>query len=141
MIIKLDMANAFDGARHSFLLKVLKRMGLDETFIRWIGVCISSPWITPLVNGRVVGFFKASRGLRQGCPLSPFLYITMEDTLSRRLEKDRDSHLLPSIRYKEGTKSINHGQFAYDTIFLGGSSVVITRRFKGNLDRFLRASG
>lgn len=43
MIIRLDMSNDFDLVRHGFLLKVLKKMGVDETFIRWINLCISSP--------------------------------------------------------------------------------------------------
>ena len=45
MIIKLDMTNVFDRVIHSFLLKVLKNIGFDETFIKWISLCISSPWI------------------------------------------------------------------------------------------------
>lgn len=63
MIIELDMANAFDPVRDGFLLKVLRKMGLDETFIKWINLCITSPWVAPLVNGRAAAFFKASRSL------------------------------------------------------------------------------
>eukprot|EP00253_Pinus_taeda_P002867 PITA_02867 len=52
MAIKLDLANAFGGVRHSFLLNVLKKFGFGERFINWIQACISEPWIAPLINGR-----------------------------------------------------------------------------------------
>lgn len=54
MIIKLNMDNDFDRVRNKFILKFIGKMGFDETFIRWMALCISTPWITPLVNGRVV---------------------------------------------------------------------------------------
>jgi exonuclease III len=66
MIIKLDLANAFDRVNHNFLFEVMKKFGFDESFVNWIRACIGSPWIAPMVNGRVTSFFKASRGLRQG---------------------------------------------------------------------------
>ena len=104
MVIKLDMANAFDRVRHKFLLDIMK-MGFKETFIGWIEKCIARSWISPLINGRGVGFFQASRGLRQGCPLSPFLYILVREALSRNLEVARISHHIPRIRFKEGIKA------------------------------------
>jgi hypothetical protein len=57
MVIKVDMANAFDRARHCFLLAVLIKFGFDAKFIKWIKACISKPWITPLVNGWPTPFF------------------------------------------------------------------------------------
>jgi hypothetical protein len=77
MIIKIDMANAFDQVRHSFLLVDLCKFGFNYNFVQWVKACISNPWISPLFNGRPTNFFKRNRGLRQGCPLSPLLYIIM----------------------------------------------------------------
>lgn len=134
------MENAFDRVKHSFLLKVLKKLGFDATFEKWVALCISSPWIAPLVNGQVARFFKSSRGLRQGCTVSPFLYIVMEDSLSISLEHEIETHKLLCIRYKEGIRSINHEHFAEDTILLGRASVAIDKHFKVNLDKFLSAS-
>ena len=64
MVVKLDLANAFDRVRHNFLLKVLHKLGFGEKFINWIRDCISELWIAPLINGRAADFFKAARGLR-----------------------------------------------------------------------------
>jgi len=82
MLIKLDVANAFGRVKLSFLSQVLLSFRFDQEFVKLIQSCTISPWIAPLVNGRPADFFQATRGLRKGCPLSPFLYILMADTLS-----------------------------------------------------------
>ena len=63
MAIKLDLANAFDRVNYEFLFQVMLRFGFDPGFVRWIQACIKSPWIAPLVNGRIANFFKASHGI------------------------------------------------------------------------------
>ena len=64
MLIKLDMANAFDRVNLSFLYKVIHSFGFIFAFIKLIESCIDKPWIAPLVNGRPTNFFQATRGLR-----------------------------------------------------------------------------
>ena len=87
MVVKIDLANAFDRFCHSFLFQVMLRFGFDPRFIRCVKACISDPWIDPLVNGRVVTFFQASRGLRKGFPLCPFLYAIQASGLVFNLSK------------------------------------------------------
>ena len=57
MIIKLDMANAFDQVKHSFLFKALLSFGFSTNFVNLIKACISNPWIAPLVNGIPTNYF------------------------------------------------------------------------------------
>ena len=85
MIIKLDLANAFDRVIYDFLFRVILRFGFGPYFIRWIQACIKSPWISPLVNGQAANLFQASRGLRQGFLLSPLLYVIQASVLSFHL--------------------------------------------------------
>jgi hypothetical protein len=136
MIIKLDLANAFDKVNHNFLFEVMKKFGFDQSFVNWIRAFIGSPWIAPMVNGRVTNFFKASRGLRQGCPLSPMLYAIQASVLSYQLETSRTQSNLQGLKIVQGVKEINHAQFVDDTLLLGGASLLVAKRFKEELDAY-----
>eukprot|EP00253_Pinus_taeda_P036032 PITA_36032 len=140
-VLKLDLANAFDRVRHSFLFTVLRKMGFNSTFISTIAACISGPWISPLINGRPCEAFQSSRGLRQGCPLSPYLFILMAESFSRALDYNRRVGLISGIKFGNGVKNLNHSQFADDTLLIGGASTTIARRFKTLLDQFMEYSG
>jgi hypothetical protein len=72
--------------------------------------------------------------LRQGCPLSPLLYIIMVEASERVVGS------LAEIKLIIGVKSMNHYQFADDALLLGGASTIITKHFKCILDHFLNAS-
>jgi hypothetical protein len=98
MLIKLDMENVFDGVNLSFLHKVFLSFGFCTNFVKLIKACTEKPWIGPLVNGKPTNYFQASRGLRQGCPLSPFLYILIVDTLSKKLTAEKRTGTVPGIR-------------------------------------------
>jgi hypothetical protein len=141
MVVKLDMANAFDRVKHNFLLSFLKAYGFSENFNSWIKACISDPWISSLLNGRQTKFFKSSRGLRHGYPLSPSLYILLADSLNRKLEVERRTGKLPDLHIARGVKKINHSQFTDDTLLLGAATVRTVTRFQNILNSFLAASG
>lgn len=140
MVIKLDMANAFDRVWHSFLFEIMEPFEFSKNFIRWISACINGPLIAPLVNDGPSAFFQASRGLWKGCPLSPLLFIIVAKTLSTKLEQKHVLGNLLGLQIAWGTKNINHSQFADNTLFMGGASTTIASRFKSILDSFLNAS-
>lgn len=108
MIIKIDLANAFYRVRHEFLFKVMEKISFAQKFIKWVKACISSPWISPLVNGRSVEYFQDSRGLRQGCLISPLLYTIQASVLSFQLEYYQQICSLWGLRMVTNVKDINH---------------------------------
>jgi len=141
MIVKIYMANDFNSVRHSFLIVVMTKFGFNLGFMDWISACITSQWISTLVNGCWTSFFKSTRGLRQGFPLLPLLYIIMVETMTRQLKKDWIAKIIPGIKIARGVKRINHSKFANDSLLIGGASIIIAKCFKTGLGNYTQASG
>ncbi|XP_060186235.1 uncharacterized protein LOC132615631 [Lycium barbarum] len=96
VVIKLDMTKAYDRVSWLFLTKVLRRMGFGEFTIDMVFRVIPNNWYAILINGQPHGFFKSSKGVKQGDPLSPTLFILAIECLSRALNA-----LLTEADYKE----------------------------------------
>lgn len=62
-------------------------MGLPEKFIHWIILCISSASFSVQINGELAGYFQSTRGLRQGCSLSPYLFVICMNVLSKMIDE------------------------------------------------------
>jgi hypothetical protein len=76
---------AYDHVDWNFLLYLLKRCGFAERWCSWIKHCISTVRFSVLINGSPSGFFGSSRGVRQGDPLSPFLFVLVMEAFSRMI--------------------------------------------------------
>lgn len=86
MLIKVDLTKAYDKVSWRFMKDVLKAFGFQHDWVRWIGNLLSSSFFSILLNGVSSTTFQASRGLRQGDPLSPFLFNLMAEGLDRDLK-------------------------------------------------------
>jgi hypothetical protein len=116
MAINLDMEKAFDKMELSFLLDTLHKLGFHSHWINWIRLCISTSSFLVLLNGSPFGLFSPSRGLRQGDPLSPLLFIIVSEVISRLLFSS-----LCGFKIARACSPLNHLLFADDLIiFLYG---------------------
>ena len=84
-ILKIDLVKAYDKVSWIYIHMLLAHLGFCIGFIRWIMSCITIVSFSVLINGVASPFFHAERGLRQGCPLSPLLFLLVAKGLSRLL--------------------------------------------------------
>nr|XP_016471225.1 PREDICTED: uncharacterized protein LOC107793393 [Nicotiana tabacum] len=123
MVIKLDMAKAYDSVNWKYLLKVLRKMGFAEHFINMIGNLLIHNWYLVLINGQTSGFFKSSRGMKQGDPLSPTLFILSAEVLLRSLNKLFLDRNFIGFEMPKWTDPLNHLSYANDTIIFSSADL------------------
>ena len=81
-VLSLDQEKAFDRVDWPFLLATLRRMGFGPSYIRWVKLLYTDIRSSIIINGYTSRYFKLSRGVRQGCPLSPPLYVLSMEVLA-----------------------------------------------------------
>lgn len=141
MAVKTDMSKAYDRVEWRFIERVLQRLGFHAKWVQLIMQCVSTVSYSYLINESVHGEVTPKRGIRQGDPLSPYLFILCGQVLSglcRNAEKDGT---LQGIRVATKCPRVNHLLFADDTMFFCQTSPANCDKLKSILWMYEQASG
>ena len=119
--IKVDIAKAFDTLSWSYLFSCLEGIGVPPLFICWLRACVCTPSSMVGYNGTVNNYFKGTRGLRQGYPLSPYLFVIAMNCLSKLLSSASSNETI-GFHPRTQSKRLTHLSFTDDLlIFIDGS--------------------
>ncbi|CAL5394180.1 unnamed protein product [Camellia sinensis] len=116
VIIKLDFEKAFDTVSWEFIFDLLVKFRFGPKWLGWMKSCLSTANISILVNGSPIDEIQLERGLRQGDPLSPFLFNIVAEGLNLLLTRAKDLGLIRGAVVGPNGLEFTHLQFAEDTI-------------------------
>jgi hypothetical protein len=141
MLIKLDLSKAFDRASWKYIRAVLDSFGFAQEWIKWIMNLTSSAFFSILVNGVPSKPFSPSRGICQGDPLSPFLFILLAEGLGRYIKASVLEGSLKGLPLHNLQPTHSHSQFVDDTFLLNSPMAQEAQKLNSILADFIEASG
>ncbi|GKA61194.1 putative reverse transcriptase domain, reverse transcriptase zinc-binding domain protein [Tanacetum coccineum] len=138
---KVDIQKAYDTVNWRFLGFVLKCFGFHQTMINWVMACVKSPSYSICINGDIHGYFKGKRGLRQGDPLSPYLFTLVMEVLTLILQ--RRVRLSDSFRFHKHCEELRiiNVCFADDLFIFARGDVESAKVVMDSLNEFKLVSG
>lgn len=139
-LLKIDIRKAYDSVDWGFIDAVMRGLNFPDHFCGWIRECVTSPHYTITLNGEVCGFLPGLQGLRQGDPLSPYLFVLSIEYLSR-LFKARVDDSEFNHRPKCAKHNITHLAFADDLMLMARGDPISVEILAAILDEFGAASG
>ncbi|KAL0287022.1 UNVERIFIED_CONTAM: hypothetical protein Sangu_2713200, partial [Sesamum angustifolium] len=139
--LKVDLRKAYDTVEWDFLSAVLQMFGFPGTFIGWVEECVTTPMFSVCINGNPHGFFKGSRGLRQGDPMSPFLFVLIMEVLQLMLLQLIDQNEGFSFHWRCKELGLFQLCFADDLLLFCKADVASVRVFRHGLAEFAKLSG
>lgn len=141
MFFKVDFEKVLDSLNWSFLDSIMDQMGFCTKWRSWIKGCLHSASGSVLVNGSETAEFNITKGLRQGDPLSPFLFILAVEALHVTFLEAKIKNIFNGVNVRKDKIPISHLQFANDTLIIWEWSISNIKNLSRILTCFYLASG
>jgi hypothetical protein len=141
MDIELDMSKAYDRVEWTFLRAVMNKIGFNSRWVDLVMKCVSTINYVVLVNGSPMGIFYPSRGLRQGDPISRYLFLLCAECLSNLLCNAEKKGYITGVPTSTKGPSISHLLFADDCILFCKANMVEWRRLLKIISVYEAGSG
>lgn len=141
MALKLDMSKAYDRVEWKYLKCVMERMGFHPKWVSLMMECISTVSYSILVNGEPHGYIQTLRGLRQGDPLSPYLFLLCAEGLHSLIQKAKLAGDHQGVSISRSGPKITHLFFADDSLLFCKAKPVDVARIQDILNDYEHASG
>ena len=136
MIISIDAEKAFDKIQQPFMLKTLKKLGIDGMYLKIIKAIQSKPTVSIILNGHKLEAFPLKSGSRQGCPLSSLLFNIVLEVLARAIREEKEIKGI-QLRKEEARLSL----FADDMIVYLENLIISTQNLLKLINNFSKVSG
>jgi hypothetical protein len=138
--IKLDMAKAYDRVEWSYLHAVLVALGFPTSFCNLVMKCVTSVTFLVRVNGILSPSFRPSRGIRQGDPISPYLFLLCSEGLTCMLKACGPQYISRGVRVSRSAPWISHLLFVDDCLIFTQASRRGAERISKILDDYSKGS-
>jgi hypothetical protein len=116
MTLKLYMIKTYDRVERDFLKRIMFQLGFEERWIQIIMMCVCTTFYAVLLNGEPTGYIKPTRGIRQGDPLSPYLFLLCAEGLSALLRDAEANNKIHGVAICRGGPKISHLLFVDDSL-------------------------
>ena len=141
MAIKLNMSKAYDRVEWGYLEAVMRRMGFQERWIELILMCVTTVSYFVLISGEPKGKIKPSRGLRQGDPISLYLFLLCSKGLSAMLKRKEREGNIKGVSVCRGAPQLSHLLFVDDSIIFCRARIDVGLRVMKVLSDYEHESG
>lgn len=139
--LKIDMSKAYDRIEWGFLQDMMLKLGFDARWVKLIMLCVTTVRYSVLRENREVGPIIPSRGLRQGDPLSPYLFILYAEGFSSLIKRYERLGLLHGVRVARSAPEVTHLFFADDSFLFFRANQAEASAVKQILTNYGDASG
>jgi hypothetical protein len=139
--LKLDMRKAYDRVEWTYMRAIMSKLGFWQNWIDMVMRMVSSVSFSVLFNGSPLERFKPTRGIRQGDPISPYLFLIAAEGLSCLLKHRSQSSNIEGIKVAPSAPAVNHLLFADDSLLLFKASEGGAREIEDALHAYCMASG